>query len=251
MRQDVLDARAGDSGRVLAVAHRGDPVAFHENTVAAVSAAVAAGADVVEVDVKTTADGVSVVLHDDRLVRIWGVDRDVRDMSAAEVAAVGDGSAGGRIPTLSEVLDLVGGTACAVMVDMDKGEWAAAARYAVELAVGMGRLRPSQVLWCGDVAGMLEVRQADPVARVFLSWGEHARSGLPGDELVAALQPEAFNPHWQVVEAGGGEWARERGLALSCWTVDEPALMVRLVEQGAAAIITNRISDLLRVLGRG
>lgn len=250
MRHGV-DPPAGGAGGVLAVAHRGEPVGFRENTVAAVRAAIEAGADLVEIDVKTTADGVSVVLHDDSLTRLWGVEREVRQMTAAEVADVGDGSVAGRIPALEEVLGLFGGTACAVMVDMDSGEWATAARYAVQRAVDAGHLRSSQVVWCGDVAGLREVRDADPAARVFLSWGEQARQGFPSDELVAALAPEAFNPHWELLDAGGRGWAREHGLPLSCWTVDDPTLMARLVDGGVEAVISNRIHDLLKVLGRG
>ena len=67
----TTDRRIGDGGRVLAIAHRGDPVAFRENTIESIEAAVRAGADLVEIDVKTTGDGVSVVLHDDTLTRLW------------------------------------------------------------------------------------------------------------------------------------------------------------------------------------
>ena len=58
--------------RPLAIAHRGDPIAHRENTTAAIRSALDCGADVVEIDVKTTEDGVSVVLHDDSLWRLVG-----------------------------------------------------------------------------------------------------------------------------------------------------------------------------------
>src|SRR5439155_21593183 len=46
------------------VAHRGASLAYPENTVEAFEGAIAAGADVVELDVRLTADGVPVILHD-------------------------------------------------------------------------------------------------------------------------------------------------------------------------------------------
>lgn len=54
------------------MAHRGDPRTAVENTLDAVAAAVRAGADVVEVDVRSTLDGVAVLHHDARLVRLHG-----------------------------------------------------------------------------------------------------------------------------------------------------------------------------------
>ena len=51
----------------LVVAHRGASSTHPENTVAAFDAAVASGADVVELDVRLTSDGVPVVLHDANL----------------------------------------------------------------------------------------------------------------------------------------------------------------------------------------
>ncbi|MBK8435082.1 MAG: glycerophosphodiester phosphodiesterase [Austwickia sp.] len=57
---------------VTIVAHRGDSAAYRENTLAAFRSAIACGADRIELDVRTTADGVSVVLHDLTLLRVWG-----------------------------------------------------------------------------------------------------------------------------------------------------------------------------------
>lgn len=242
----IGDPVTGRAGRVLAIAHRGDPIAFRENTVAGVRSAVQAGADVVEIDVKTTADAVSVVLHDDSLQRLWGLDRDIRTLTAADLAAVGRGDE--RIPTLVEVLRLFEGASCAVLVDMDSGAWATAARKAVASVLADGRLRPTQVMWCGHLEGMREVRGADPDARIYLSWGEEALTGAPDDDLVAQLRPEAFNPHWEVLQGGGRAWAAERGLPLCCWTVDDRALMTRLLQDGVDAVISNDIRALVAVL---
>jgi glycerophosphoryl diester phosphodiesterase len=162
-------------------------------------------------------------------------------MSAAEVVAIG-------IPTLREVLALFDGRPAAVMIDMDSGEWATAARLEAGEAVAAGRLGREQVMWCGDVTGMREVRQHDPEARVFLSWEEAALGGPPSDELVAQLRPEAFNPHWQVLESGGRAWAAERQLPVSCWTVDDPNVLARILDEGADAVISNDIRALVAAI---
>lgn len=242
----MRDPFAGQLDRPLAIAHRGDPIPLRENTTASISSAVQLGADIVEIDVKTTSDGTSVVLHDDSLLRLWGVDRDIRTMTAADVAEVGEGRQ--RIPTLAAVLELFHGSASAVMIDMDNGAWASAALATARRAVDRGTVRASQVVWCGAVEGMREVRQADPDARIFLSWGEEALDGPPSEALVHELRPEAFNPYWRVLELGGREWAAARGIPVSCWTVDDPDTMRAIVAAGVDAVISNDIRTLLSVL---
>jgi len=246
-----LTDRITGVGGVLCIAHRGDWAASRENTVHAIRSAIDAGADVVEIDVKTTSDGVSIVLHDDSLLRLWEADRDIRTMTAAEVADVRGDRAEDRIPTLEEVLAIFSGASAAVLVDMDSAEWAEAAQCSVRQAVGAGHLRASQVIWCGDTDGMRKVRGADPDARIFLTWGEQARGGPPDDALLEALRPEAFNPYWRAVEAGGRDWAGSKGLPVSCWTVDDPVVMRRLVDAGVDAMISNRIHELLEVVRNG
>jgi glycerophosphoryl diester phosphodiesterase len=76
--------------------HRGSRVPGPENTVAAVDAALTAGADGVEVDVRRDADGALVCVHDPRLPRIGG--RAVLRSTTNELAARG-------VPRLVEVLD--------------------------------------------------------------------------------------------------------------------------------------------------
>ncbi len=237
---------------MLAVAHRGDPVGHRENTLPAVRAAVAAGADLVEVDVKTTADGVSVVLHDDSLARLWEVDRDVRTMTAQEVAdavavaarragVVPVGACEPRVPLLEETLHAVAGTPSGLLIDLNSVGAAATAQATVERVVASGVVGGDQVAWCGHPEALRTVRAADPQARVFLSWGEEILGGLPPEGLLAELRPEAFNPHWGLVGPDVRSWADERGLALSCWTVDDAAALRAVLEQGVDAVISNRV----------
>jgi glycerophosphoryl diester phosphodiesterase len=55
------------SAPVLAIAHRGDPIGHRENTLPAFAAAVAQGADMLELDLRRTRDGAIVVLHNQSL----------------------------------------------------------------------------------------------------------------------------------------------------------------------------------------
>ncbi len=59
-----LDGLFNDRSRFLITAHRGASFEFPENTVLAIRKAVEAGADMVEFDLRGTADNVPVLLHD-------------------------------------------------------------------------------------------------------------------------------------------------------------------------------------------
>src|SRR5690349_7670250 len=55
--------------RVLVVAHRSAHLVHPENSLAAIRDAIAIGADIIELDVRKTKDGVYVVLHDKTIDR--------------------------------------------------------------------------------------------------------------------------------------------------------------------------------------
>jgi len=85
----------------LRLAHRGDWRRAPENSLAAMRAALAnPRCDGLEIDLRTSADGVPVLLHDETLARVQRRPERVDELAAAELAALG-------IPTLSEVLDII------------------------------------------------------------------------------------------------------------------------------------------------
>jgi glycerophosphoryl diester phosphodiesterase len=93
------------------IAHRG----YHdlnravwENTLSAFSRAVEAGFSI-ECDLQYAADAIPVVFHDDDLKRLCGIEGDVRQRTAGELALLPIGGTGDRIPTLRQLLDLVKG----------------------------------------------------------------------------------------------------------------------------------------------
>jgi glycerophosphoryl diester phosphodiesterase len=97
------------------IAHRGASADFLENTVPAFDAALAAGADAIELDLQRSRDGAAVVWHD-RTLRHAGLPlRRVAGMTLAELTRLDAGAAqearfrGVRIPTLDEVLGRYGG----------------------------------------------------------------------------------------------------------------------------------------------
>lgn len=96
-------------------AHRGSSVDYPENSIPAYAAAIEQGADWIELDVHQTADNVVVISHDANIKRIAGVDKNIWEMTYAELEAYDVGSWFSdeysylRLPTLDEVLKLCKG----------------------------------------------------------------------------------------------------------------------------------------------
>ena len=73
-------------------AHRGYNFAAPENTLPAFGAAIALGAEEIELDVRFSSDGVPVICHDDRLERVSDGSGLVQDKTFAELKALDFGS---------------------------------------------------------------------------------------------------------------------------------------------------------------
>jgi glycerophosphoryl diester phosphodiesterase len=221
-----------------AIAHRGDPVGHRENTLPAFTAAVSLGADMVELDLRRTRDGEIVVLHDQSLQRLWSVDASVGDLDLVDVTALGDGDV--RIPTLREVIELV---SVPLMVDFTRRE---VVPGALEVVQATGALRRSLFV-TGNVEALRMLRGLSAEARVGLTW-------LDGDEPPVALRQELgaeyWNPLFVLVTPEGVAAVHRAGLKTSTWTVDDPRDMVRVLEAGVDAVVSNRIEQLVCFLGR-
>lgn len=104
------------------IAHRGGPggTGAPEGTLAAFEAAIAAGADALEFDVRMTSDGVLIVLHDDTVDRTTNGRGSVAAMTFGQVRAL-DAGAGATIPTVREVVDLAAESNTALMPEIKDG----------------------------------------------------------------------------------------------------------------------------------
>jgi glycerophosphoryl diester phosphodiesterase len=223
---------------VTAIAHRGDPVGHRENTLPAFVAAVAQGADMLELDLRRTRDGAVVVLHDQSLVRLWERDALVGDLDLSEVRQLGEGHV--RIPTLREVLDA---TTLDLMVDFTRREVVAGALDQVMAADALDRC----LFVTGNIEALRLLRGLSGRARLGLTWNEGTDPPL---DLLDELGAEYWNPMFTLVTAMGVEAVHRAGHRVSTWTVDTEHDMARVVADGVDAVVSNRVAELVAFLDR-
>lgn len=223
----------------MAIAHRGDPIRERENTLGAVEAAAAAGAGMVEIDVRLTADGVLVVLHDATLDRLWGLPMRVSVHTWAELAAVLP-VLEPTVPQLEAVLLTAGRLGIDLMVDLPDARVAGAccANAAVREALG-------RVVFCGDPDALALVRSELPPAVISLSWQDPV---LPDAALLRRVAPRYLNQLADLVDAAMVTSCHADGLLVSTYTVDSPDEMRRVIACGVDAVISNDIRTLVDVL---
>ncbi|WP_165989376.1 glycerophosphodiester phosphodiesterase [Streptomyces sp. YIM 98790] len=212
----------------LVIAHRGDPYRARENTLASFRSALAAGADVVELDVRLTRDRVPVALHDTTLKRLWGHDLEVAGLTATEVREL----TGGGVPTLREALEVT--FPARTLIDLP-GPSAADARAVVAEVAAEGA--GGRVYYCGDPGALRAVRRADPEAEISLTW---KRAAPVRDSLLREVRPAWLNYRWSLLDERTVERARERGYQVCAWTADTARAMRRLLDLGVDAVHTNR-----------
>ena len=95
------------SKHIVVIAHRGEHLRHPENTIAAFQGAVDAGADFFELDVRTTADGKLVLMHDESVERMTDGKGLIGNMTFEEIRKLD--VRGARVPTFDEALEFARG----------------------------------------------------------------------------------------------------------------------------------------------
>jgi glycerophosphoryl diester phosphodiesterase len=230
----------------LVIAHRGASAYAPENTMPAFELAVRQGADMLELDVQRSADGVLIIFHDATTERWDGRQRLARQCTLAELRALDIG--GARVATLAEVCALARERNMRLNVEL-KG-----AGFGADVA---RMLRAEQVeelvlISSFEEAALLEFAVASPsLPRAYLMGTEtlrpavRIREGWPFNAL-RRTGSAAWHPAYQLpLLARLIPRVRRAGFQVNVWTVDEVPVMRKLVALSVDGIITNT-PDVLR-----
>lgn len=223
------------------LAHRGLALTAPENSIAAFEAATAAGATHIETDVRATADGVAVLVHDPALPG----GGDVESLSLAELRAALPHVAtlGEALVALPEARFNIDVKHLAAVPPVGAAIADASAAQRVLLTSFSGRRRRSVLRFVptaatsassGGIAGVvLGLRVRTPAITRFALRDVQAVQ-IPE----RALRTDLAAP-WSIAEMHAA------GVEVHFWVVNDPTRMRELVARGADGIVTDR-ADLAR-----
>lgn len=209
--------------RMLRLAHRGDWRRAPENTIAALLAALKVpGCDGLEFDVRLSADGVPVLLHDETLERVQKRPEAVDDLRARALEELG-------VPKLADVLAAIPHRA---VLDVElKGRHD---RATVEvLAAGRG---PGLV---NAVVSSFQTDTLERIAGLVPLWPRWLNATDLSPETIAVateLECRAISVEWHAIDKDSLARARGAGLEIAAWTVRRAATAARLARLEVIAL---------------
>ncbi|MGY0492880.1 glycerophosphodiester phosphodiesterase [Streptomyces sp. WG-D5] len=260
--------------RIQVVAHRGASEDAPEHTLAAYKKAIEDGADALECDVRLTADGHLVCVHDRRVNRTSNGRGAVSALELSDLAALDFGSwkdhdegpdrtgsdaADTSVLTLERLLELVTDAGRRVELAIETKHptrWAGQVEERLLLLLKRFGLdapaqdEPSRVrVMSFSARSLLRVQEASPtLPTVYLMQfvsPRHREGRLPRGVHIAAPSIRIVRGHPGYVE----KLARA-GHQIHVWTVDEAEDVDLCARLGVDAIITNRPAAVLQRLGR-
>jgi glycerophosphoryl diester phosphodiesterase len=233
------------------IAHRGYSARAPENTLAALEAAIAAGADAVEFDIQPAACGTPILFHDPMLGRTTNGVGPVKRRALGILKALDAGSwfgpdfKGETIPTQEEALERVKGRVEQVYQDIKGYRELEDLDRMVEITRRTG-MASAAVLVSSNWVVMNHLRRVAPeIRRAYLVESAEGfpeamdRSALDGGSLLSMEIGFSLGGPEKVLEAV------ESGVEVVTWTVNDPGMAAQALALGVRRFTTDEVEALL------
>ena len=247
-----------DNGdRFWVIAHRGVSGSYPENTLSAFQAAIDIRAEMVELDISTSKDGIPVTVHDRTVDRTTDFEGDVQSFSLEELKRMEVGAwfseefRGEEFPTLKNSLELMKDK-IAVNIEIkteavsDETEGGVVDK-ALQVVKDLD-MTSSVIFSSFDYRVMEQLNVLDPkMAKALLYEASQSAELLPS-ELVQKYKVDIFNCSYKQLSE---EWINDlqnHKIPYFVYTVNEPELMRELIEKGVSGIFTDFPQELIRIV---
>lgn len=239
------------------VAHRGESQAAPENTLESFALAWARGVKCVEGDFHMTKDEVIVCMHDTNSKRTCGIDRELEDMTLAEVKTLDCGKWKSqeweftKVPTLEEILQIM----------PDHGEIFIELKSAGRILDKMAKViaksgcRAEQITFIAfDMDVISATKKRFPEHQAYWLYsnglnipGDNPPYGMSSEELIAKLRELGVDGvdlevrlKRRVASKEYIDALHQAGFSCNVWVVDDSQDAASLIELGVDSITTNR-----------
>ena len=221
----------------LIIGHRGACAVAPENTMAAFEAAIAAGADGIEFDVRLSRDGVPVIIHDDNLRRTHDVRSAVNALTADELVRL-------KVPALRQLFELMAQNSLLLYLEIKSHE-----QELAELCCGLVKefgFEERVIVECFDLRVLKRIEGVKTAAlfepRIYTDQRVIERALEVGASVLAL--------HHRLTKPKLVEKAKEAGLRVVVWTVDDPVWIERARAMGIEALIANDPARMIEAADR-
>lgn len=235
-----------ESKQIMITAHRGASHGAPENTRASIELAIAEQADYVEIDVRMTADGVPVLMHDRALFRTTGVVNEIDKVTYAELRVYDIGRryaeqyAGERVPCLRDILAEYGGE-LRFNIELKDRESRSLTEAVVEL-IATYDLERQCVITSDSYEQLTWVKEAN----------ENIKTGyilsMVYGEIFHCEAADFFSVRSDYVTEQLVRGAHEKGKAVHAWTVNKAYEIMRMQALGVDNIITDKPAYVREIL---
>ena len=242
---DGLSISSHTSHQPKMVAHRGLSGLAPQNSIPAVELAAEYGYDGCEFDIHTTKDGKWVVIHDDTVDAMTDGEGKVSDFTLEEIRKLTLDEGNGienydnlKIPTLEEVLEVLGNSDTRPVIEIKGCD----VKYIPSLKETLdkyGLAEKSSII--SFTREYLEhYRKVDPEARIMLLVSVISEGDVQWC-LENGVDTVNFNYFNFSKSIKGYKAAKEKGLSLAAWTVDNTVYKDVMVLFGVETITTNKL----------
>lgn len=224
---------------VLVMGHRGSPKAAPENTLKSFQMAMQAGADMVEVDVRRTADDYLVCMHDPNVSSTTNGVGMVEELSLKEIKSL-DAGEGQEVPLLGEVFDLVQGK-IGINIDIKS---VGVEKHVVDLIIER-RMLDYAIISSFFLMSLEIVKDLNKEVKTGALFQLGMNDAVKNTLNVGA---DAIHPVLSDVTLELVELAHREGLKVNVWGVDDEASMLQMLEWDVNGIITDFPEIAVRVV---
>lgn len=221
---------------VLITAHRGASYGAPENTRASIMLALAEQADCIEIDVRMTADGVPVLMHDRAMFRTTGEMKNVDQVTYREISSYNAGVRYGEVfaketvPALEDVLIEFGKN---VRFNIELKENGALAPAVVKLIEEYG-LESSCAITSDSYEQLEQVKKLNAEIKT-----GYILSRVYG-EIYGYEAADFFSVKSEYITAQMVKGIHNKGKEIHAWTVNKAYELERMKELGVDNIITDK-----------
>ena len=224
-------------------AHRGASGYRPENTMEAFELAIRQGADGIELDVHTSADGQLIVIHDETVDRVtdgtgFAGEKTLKELKELKVSTSAEPEGIYRIPTLQEVLDLMRTTDMMVNIELKNSIcFYPGMEEKVLKAVKEMKMEEQLIYSSFNHYSLLKMKQLDSQVQTGILFSDGwVNPAMYAKNLgINAVHPAVYHLKYPQFR----EEVKRAGLKMHVWTADKPEHIQLVKEAGAEAVITD------------